>query len=209
MISKELKDWKYYYDKFPLYFKNDEKIIEHFKILYDLLVTLDDLSEDVFKYLDIFNTTNNFIMNSKVLDLIGSIFGVYRNITFDFTLTITEGSLVKTSNAFNITLSDEEFLTLIKCQIFNNNYNGTYEEVNNFYESVDFIKLFIINGINPAEAKLFIAEKPIQSHINYYYLLYAELLTIKSMGIEYSYEVSDELSLLYWDVNNWNEGRWS
>jgi len=224
MISKELKEWKYYYDKFPLYFKNDENIIEHFKPLYDLLVTNDSLYEKVFEYLDIFNADSSLYNEDSgaldVLRMLGAIYGVSDDILFDFTLTIENGQVVyDDTQQANIHLSPEAFLILVKAQIFNNNYNGTYEDMNNFYESIiirNFAPLHMINGANAGDAILYINVDPDESELDIYYLLYAGLLTIKSLGISYEYRVGNTANYMYWGTGNefkdnfkWDTGAWA
>ena len=41
MIINKLKSWNYYKEKIPLYIQNSYGIVEHFKILFDLLVQMD------------------------------------------------------------------------------------------------------------------------------------------------------------------------
>ena len=213
MISKELKDWKYYWDKFPLYFKNSNGIIEHFQILFDLLVQNDGLYDELFEFLDLFNP--NSPKNMDILKKIGALYGVPSpSLSLNFTLTINNDEITQTNTPTIIELNEMEYLILILSQIVRNNFDGSFEQSNEFYNIINKYsetRLNIKQGINTFgqfETVAYLNEIPINSRINYYYMLYAGLLTLESAGIKYTYKVENVSNYLYYNDENWNGGYW-
>lgn len=91
LLPDELKDFEYYVKKIPLYLRNDEAFLSHFKIWFDLLKHPTDDSKGIlnagnklFEYLDI--TNSQYDPNAGIegdnpfLDIIGELFGLSRNI---------------------------------------------------------------------------------------------------------------------------------
>ena len=61
MMIDKLKQWDYYYNKLPLYMRNSYGIQEHFKIFYELLLTLDENEDTICKLFDLLDA--NYLDN--------------------------------------------------------------------------------------------------------------------------------------------------
>ena len=94
MLIDKLKQWEYYYKKLPLYMRNSYGIKEHFQIIWNVMMQLEDvqaLTLDAFNLLQD-NYVNNIIAkyddvngyDFKFLDTIGSIYGVNRSLNVSF-----------------------------------------------------------------------------------------------------------------------------
>lgn len=219
MIEKELRNFNWYLDRMPLYFKGSFGITEHFKILCDLLGTLDDLQDDTIKYLDIFS--KDFVPNSVILDMIGAIYGLSRTLCPKY---IYNNGIVENTNKINITLSDEEFVIYIKCQIIKNNYNGTFENVNNLYSNIkdiNNVQIFFThsdnegNALNPAECAVYTTIDVSDNNFNLICLFINGLLTLETVGINYHYYFSNAPYAKWYEsgdiqnINKWDYGWWS
>lgn len=207
MLPDKLKEWNYYSSKLPLFMKNSYGIEDHFYMLYEVLVSLSDIEENIFilldvmneNYLDnlakIYNTTNVDATNFVILDQIASIYGISRNFT-------------KNGQTFT-NLKNTELLFIIKCRILQNMYDGTYETATKFYKQIN-LPLLMLNGKDSADCYCYLAlyASDIQQKV-----FKAGLCTLESVGINYSYSITDFNSIGIWDSNNtnrvWNRGRWS
>ena len=222
MISKELRNWKYYWDKFPLYFKNSNGIIEHFQILFDLLVQNDDLYDELFEFLNVFDVNSK--KNMDILLKIGALYGFpSKNITFNFQINVGQGYITTNNNVkTNITLSDEEYLILILCQIVKNNYESTFEDMNHLYNIINKNYDIRLNVVKSSAGSTYpysiiINEYPTEEHINYYYLLVGDLITLNSLGVYLQPLVENHSYYMYYNDNNevdastwdkWDGGYW-
>ena len=220
MIIDKLKDWKYYKDKIPLYIQNSFGINEHFKIMFDLLCTLDENEDTLFNYFDILNEnpgykeiTNNYAGDGeegysfKFLDILGNIYGVTR--TFDVEWININNQIERAS----VRLNNKNMLKFIKGRILQNNWNGTYEETREYYDKMG-LPLYIFTGGAGESIVYFQETEEIQSDPDYYALLKSGLLILKSMGITYYVEpVKDVFSVGVWDdpnrVRSWDNAIWS
>lgn len=212
MLIEKLKTWSYYKNKLPLYLQNSYGFDEHFKMLFDLLVKLDTTQDEIIKAYDILNTsylnyistvedTDNYTFD--VLDKIAELFGVRRSfdVTYDNNGTETTASLH---------LTNSELLKLIKAQIINNNYDGTYETSRQFYDTMKLPVYLLLSG-NPAEVYVTL-DNSAQLTKNEQILFLANMFTIKSMGIIYHTSIVEIISVMIWDSKDsnryWNKGRW-
>lgn len=207
MLIDKLKQWQYYLTKFPLYLRNSYGFTEHFKIIFDLLLQLDLLEDQLLKcfdvmasdYLDFINNLSGSQDESDILDKIASLYGVRRN----FDLTIDDETKA-------LSLNNNELLILIKARIIQFNFDGTYAMTKQFYENVK-LPVFIYNSGNAGIAKLFLDTSQIESiSDNIVDMFNAGLFTIESMGITYTTESISLLNIFVWDTTEsnryWDEG---
>lgn len=214
MIINKLKSWNYYKEKIPLYIQNSYGIVEHFKILFDLLVQM-DLTEDAVLYG--FNILDDgyltFINNlddsdtkdsSDILNKIGLLYGVTRTFDVDY----IENNEAKTAS---LHLTNSEFLKLIKARIIQNNYDGSYIQSREFYDKMN-LPVYLFQSANSAEVYVYLdTSVPLTENEEKMFL--SNLFTIKSMGITYITSITEVVSLLIWDSTSefryWDKGRWT
>lgn len=214
MIINKLKSWNYYKEKIPLYIQNSYGIVEHFKILFDLLVQMDLTEDDVlygFNILDAGYLT--FINNlddsdtkdsSDILNKIGLLYGVTRTFDVDY----IENNETKTAS---LHLTNSEFLKLIKARIIQNNYDGSYIQSREFYDKMN-LPVYLFQSANSAEVYVYL-NTSVSLTENEEKMFLANLFTIKSMGITYITSIIEVVSLLIWDSTSefryWDKGRWT
>lgn len=222
MIDKELLDFQYYYNKLPVYLKNSYGFEEHFKIWFDLLSTMDSTEDNIMRFFDIFNKDYlNYINElegegSDILDKIGKIFNIKRNLSVPY----LDGAEKVTKF---VSLNNKDFLTFIRATIIKNYCDGSFEQINNFYENIN-LPIIYIGTNSPATVNVVMlktqGEDAVSEEVQT--LFKGGLLNIKSMGIIYSnYTIVDFDSLAIWDLvqktyannytNNdkgWDGGQW-
>ena len=214
MIINKLKSWNYYKEKIPLYIQNSYGIVEHFKILFDLLVQMDLTEDDVLYGFNILDASYlTFINNlddsdtkdsSDILNKIGLLYGVTRTFDVDY----IENNETKTAS---LHLTNSEFLKLIKARIIQNNYAGSYIQSREFYDKMN-LPVYLFQSANSAEVYVYLdASVPLTENEEKMFL--ANLFTIKSMGITYITSITEVVSLLIWDSTSefrcWDKGRWT
>lgn len=214
MIINKLKSWNYYKEKIPLYIQNSYGIVEHFKILFDLLVQMDLTEDDVLYGFNILDTGYlTFINNlddsdtkdsSDILNKIGLLYGVTRTFDVDY----IENKETKTAS---LHLTNSEFLKLIKARIIQNNYDGSYIQAREFYDKMN-LPVYLFQSANSAEVYVYLnTSVPLTENEKKMFL--ANLFTIKSMGITYITSITEVISLLIWDSTSefryWDKGRWT
>lgn len=211
MLSEKLKTWEYYKNKIPLYLQNSYGFQEQFEIIYEILKTI-DLQEDEILYA--FNILDSNYSNwletigdgnqMKILDMIGSYFGVVR--VFDVTYQNNGETINK-----KLHLTDKEFLNLIKARIIQNNYKGTYEDSRKFYDRMN-LPVYLFNSNEPAEVNILLDDSN-QLSENEKSMFLANLFTLKSIGITYNCMIVNINNLLIWNSNNehnmWDSGVWN
>lgn len=210
MLINKLRQWEYYYHKIPLYVRNSYGIVEHFKIMYDLMIHLDNTGDTLVKGLDVFN--NNYFTNINckpddyscdILEKVASLYGITR----DFDVTYKENDVdVKRS----LHLTNSELLKLVKARIIQNNYSGSYADSRILYENIN-LPIYLCQSANDAEV-LVILDSSYGITTNERYMFLANLFTIQSMGITYLTSINEVKTLLLWDTTNelkyWDKGRW-
>lgn len=214
MIIDKLKEWKYYEQKLPLYMKNSYGILEHFRILYELLLNVDSLEDNIIQSLDVFSNTYLEFINSldgsdenvsDILDKLASLYGVSRN----FGITYSNSG---TPTYENLSLTNKELLKLIQARIIQNGYKGTYEESRKLYDKIGF-GVYMLNTATPGYSYLYLDESIYMPTENERIMFLAGLFTLKSMGITYEMNVGELITLALWDSNDstrmWDEGKWS
>lgn len=215
MLIDKLKEWKYYERKLPLYMRNSYGITEHFVILYELLLQLDKLEDEVMyalnvfdtNYLDFINSLDTSINKDKsdILDKLATLYGLTR----DFDVTYEENNVVVSAS---LHLNNSELLKLIKARIIQNDYKGTYEESRYLYEKIGF-PIYMLQTGEPAYAYLFLDVGQYTPTLNERILFLAGFFTLKSMGIRYATAIGQVVELAIYDsfINSrtWDNGHWS
>ena len=215
ILPKELSDFKYYVKKCPLYLQNDENFLEHFKIWFDFMIGKANASGcipvsdtllsliNVFDY-DYINKLNSLGEgNSDILDKLGSIFNIRRNL-----------SITDENNTIQLNLNDNDFLLFLKAQIIKNYSDGTYSQMREFYDKSGLEICFDYSGSTNAMVGVFLFNS-LDVSDDVKQLFKAGLLTIQSMGIQYIYSIQDIATLGIWDNESnpaqtgWDGGKWS
>ncbi|MEG2273476.1 MAG: hypothetical protein RSC05_14510 [Acinetobacter sp.] len=219
LIPATLRTFRYYELKLPLYLRNDNCFIEHFKIWYellmgkgdnisniainefsgispssDLLLTLLNIYDD--DWLNIALQLKAYDGNTNLLDSIGALFGLRRTFSLEYYETSTSTTKTKST----VMLNDKEFLTLVKAQIIRNYSNGTYEQVMQYYADAKLQILPICNEVYVASVDAYLNEVDITQNIEK--LFKAGYLTIEHLGIRYTYNVLALLNILVWTNND-------
>lgn len=208
-IPEKLKDFEYYKQKLPVYLQNSFSFQEHFRIIYDSMINIENGSMILLNLVRIFD--NDYLEYARVnveeyneneldaLDLIGGLFGVNRHLSVTYTyngVTTTE----------SLSLNNEEFLILIKGQIIKNYCDGSYEQINNYYKDVGLNMYVQTSDSEVATANVYLDKTPVLDNVDKLFL--SGLLLIKSMGIQYRTTFLDVSRLLTWDVSKWDVGQW-
>lgn len=220
LLPDVLKSFDYYKNKLPMYLQQSNGFITHFKIWFDLLVGdnnqgLSYNADLLLNLLNIFDATyledcSKVITDVQVngnkfdlLDKLGSLFRVYRN---------TQISYYYNNIKYNeiVSLNNSEYLTLIRCQIIKNYCEGTFEQINKYYESTG-LEMYVQTSIETATANMYLVHETTKELDNISKLFLAGLLRINSMGITYRESLLDISRLLRWDTatNGWDEGEWT
>ena len=224
LLPKELRTFRYYERKLPLYLRNDENFIEHFKIWYELCmgkgidVSITEFcgiapTSDLLLYLlDIYDkdflttvqSLRNYNNQADIINSLGQLFGLNRQFSFDYKDKISDNQLTHTQ----VNLTDEEYLLLIKAQIIRNYCDGTYEQVRQYYKDAN-LNILPLNDTLNATVVAYLNEDD-RSTDTMKKLFKAGLLTIEHMGITYQYVVTDLLNILLWSNDNtvWDRSRW-
>lgn len=216
LLPEQLKTFRYYERKLPLYLRNDECFIEHFYIWYQLCcgdgdetngVAINEFSgvapsADLLLYLlNIYDA--NFLATlqqldgydgrSDILDKIGAIFGLRRQFSIEYRENPTDPDTVTEQ----LDLEDDEFLLVIKAQIIRNYCNGSYEQTMEYYADAGLQILPVNSSLYDATVDAYINQsagyKP-----NIILLFKAGYLTIEHLGIHYTYNETAILSILLW-----------
>lgn len=213
MLANELRQWKYYENQLPMYFKNSYGMIEQFSMLYDILLHLDNLNLDINYALDIFDSNyetfieSQGITGSDILDKLASLFGVSRN--FDITYINNEN----VEESASLSLTNTELIKLIKARIIRNNYAGTYEASRELYDKIQF-PVYILQTGTPASAYVYLdTGSAVNISENEQKMFLAGLFTLDSMGITYKMAIGSIVDIAIWDsdtsTRTWDEGVWS
>lgn len=224
LIPLTIREFKYYERKLPLYLRNDDCFIEHFRLWYELLMGEGDDEQDVmineFKGVsptsdlllhllniydaDFLNTVTqlkDYNGNSNLLDMLGNLFGLRR--TFSLEYYETPSSIEKTSAT--VSLNDNEFLLLIKAQIIRNYCNGTFEQVMRYYADANIQILPVYSDSYNASVDAYLNQtNDITPNIDK--LFRGGYLTIEHLGIRYTYTITDLLNVLIWSDENGQGG---
>lgn len=234
LLPKELRSFRYYEKKLPLYLRNDGCFIEHFKIWYelcmgkgvepdtaisefcgiapsaDLLLHLLNIYDADF--LETVSMLQGYDGKFDLLDNLGQLFGLNRQFSFDY----KEQPSDTTYKNVQVELTDAEYLLLIKAQIIRNYCNGSYAQVREYYRDAGLDILPVNNSSYDATVDVYLNEDE-RITTTMTRLFKAGLLTITHVGVHYQHYVTDLLSILIWGEqqavegsnNVWDKGRWS
>lgn len=224
LIPLTIREFRYYERKLPLYLRNDDCFVEHFKLWYELMMGEGDdnmgiaISEfkgvsptsDLLLYLlniydkdflSIISQLKDYNNNCDILDMLGNLFGLRRTFSFEYHETATS----TTKTAATVSLTDKEFLTLIKAQIIRNYCNGTYEQVMQYYADAGLQILPVYNDTYNASVDAYLNEdKDVTDNISK--LFRGGYLTIEHLGIRYTYTITEMLNILVWADKNGQGG---
>lgn len=216
LIPLTIREFRYYERKLPLYLRNDDCFIEHFRLWYELLMGEGDDEQGIalneFKgvsptsdlllhllniydndFLDTISQLKGYNDNCNILDMLGNLFGLRRTFSLEYYETTT--STEKT--AATVSLTDKEFLTLIKAQIIRNYCNGTYEQVIQYYNDAGLQILPVNNSTYAASVDTYLNEsEDVTPNISK--LFRGGYLTIEHLGIRYTYTISQIFNVLVW-----------
>lgn len=215
LIPLTIREFRYYERKLPLYLRNDDCFIEHFKLWYDLLMGKGDdemgvpISEfqgvspsaDLLLHLlniydkDFLSTISqlkDYDDNNNILEMIGNLFGLRRTFSFEYYESPTSDVTTTT-----VTLDDSEFLTLIKAQIIRDYCDGTYEQVMQYYNDANLQILPIYSDAYNASVDAYMNES-ISITDNIAKLFKGGFLTIEHVGVHYTYSIMALTNILIW-----------
>lgn len=235
LLPNELKTFKYYLNKLPLYLQNSEGFQEHFRIWYDMLAgesihtgasgvcdsilqLLNIFDDDYLDYVAGFENSgaigspgrySSYGSRCDMLDKIGDLFNIKRT----FTLTYTDVESV-THNNVNISLNNQEFLSYIKFQIIKSACEGTREQILNYYKEAG-LTIYLVNQSTSGVTYIYLRDDDnVTSNLKILFL--AGELLVKPMGVRYDFAPVDFQTLLIFDryeegvpTNGWDIGRWA
>jgi len=219
MLIDKLRAWEYYYKKLPLYMRNSYGIKEHFEIVWNVMMQLEWIQEDVLNAMNLLqnNYVNDVITkyddvdsyNFEFLDIIGSLYGVNRSLNVQYVDNYIGDIIHK-----KLYLTNKEFYMLIKARIVQNNYDGTFEQARAYYENIG-LPMYMFTGTNPAECYLYLGTNGNVTD-NIRDLFMANLLTLKSVGITYIRYQIDISKMAIWaskddapnNNNSWDVSVW-
>lgn len=216
LIPLEIREFRYYERKLPLYLRNDSCFIEHFRLWYELLMGEGDDSSNIaiseFKgvsptsdlllhllniydqnFLETLSGLKDYDGNANILDLMGNLFGLRRT----FSLEYYEDANATEKSQATVSLNDKEFLTLIKAQIIRNYCNGTYEQVMQYYVDAKLQILPVYNATLSASVDAYLNETA-EVTDNIDKLFRGGYLTVEHLGIHYTYTITSLLNALVW-----------
>lgn len=179
ILPEELKDFSYFYNKIPLYLKNT-KFVEHFKMQHELLLSISNCGEKIInalnifdeKYLENLDCDKDATDGCEILEKIAKLLGVDRNIVIE-----TEKE--------SLLLTNEELLLLTRVQCIHNNYDGSWSQITDFYQSIGMDVLYKTAGTREVNVYWYYDNDSIYSENLKKIFLNTDLLLVKSMGIRY------------------------
>ena len=216
MLINKLKDWNYYCNKLPLYVRNSYGIKEHFEILFGLMLELDSNENNICDCFDLLQKNYETKIISKYasldgydfkfLDMIASIYGINRVI--DVTYTDVNNNKINKQ----LYLNNKELYIFIKTRIIQNNYDGSYKQAIEYYNSIGLNTQMFFDSTEPAKCNIYLDVNNITTSENIQSLFLAGLLTLKSVGITYNEKIVSLEIIGIWDGNNshglWNVAVW-
>lgn len=216
LIPLTIREFRYYERKLPLYLRNDECFVEHFRLWYELLMGKGDdetgvpinefqgISPSADLLLHLLNIYDQDFLNTiaqlkdydddcDLLDMLGNLFGLRRTFSLEYYETATS----PTKTQATVSLNDKEFLTLIKAQIIRNYCDGTYEQVMQYYKDANLQILPVLNDTYNASVDAYLNEsEDVTPNIDK--LFRGGYLTVEHLGIRYTYTVTEMLNILVW-----------
>lgn len=202
LINDKLLTFDYYKDKMTLFLKNSYGVKEQLEILYQILVQFDNEAYKMFSMMNMLDENTITVINnldeneSDILDKIGKLFGLSRNLT-----------VVIEDVTYSLNLTNSEFFKLIQTTIIKNSFSGTREEAEKLYKMIN-IPILMLNDTTPAQV-LMIYDDTEDENSNLQKLFLSGLFTLKSMGISYTYKVQKVSQIGTFDVSYYDNSRWN
>ena len=208
-MEEKLLSFDYYLSKVPMYLKQNDTFTQHFKIWYDMLISSNESFDTILNLLDIFSDDYNIKylsgdnpVASNLLEKLANLF----NIGHDFSVTYKVNNVDTT---FELNLTDEELLILLKAQIIKNNFNGTYDDIKQFYNKLGWTIIYQVN-VSASAILIFVGKSGSSLSENLQKCWNAGLLSVNSLGIDYAYNIINNYdTIAFWGISKWDEGEWS
>lgn len=225
IINEKILKWSYYFKKLPIYLQNSYGYPEHFKILYQIMLDTNSTANDLLRAMNL--TNPNYFHDLDIsqnedssdlisptgyefdlLDKMASLYGVTRY--FDVDYTNEKGDNIHKS----LKLTNIELLKLILVKIVQNSFLGTYEDIRKLYTLIELPIYLYSLPLESGTVYLILDENSSTNVItdNIKDMFFANLLTIKSMGIQYKVYETEEKNIAIWDSNDanklWDAGEW-
>ena len=132
---------------------------------------------------------------------------------FDNHLFTIEEYLLMEQKYVNAVLKIMELLKLILVKVVQNNYLGTYEDIRKLYDLIELPIYIYNNEVDSGNVYLIFDSRYEEAYTpNIKHMFFANLLTIKSLGIKYLFRSTEESNLGEWDSNLpekfWDVGVW-
>ena len=229
LLPNEIKSFRYYERKLPLYLRNDECFLEHFQLWYELLCGKGDADVAINEFCGVSPTSDLllYLMNiydtdflqtlkslanaeeeskSDILDKLANLFGLRRNFSVKY-ITNTGATVTAT-----LDLPDEIFLLVIKAQIIRNYADGSYKQVEDYYLDAGLEMIQVPDGNVPASVTVYMNQQQVEESDyaeELTHLFLAGYFTIEHLGIMYALAISDIYNILIWDSSFvWDKGVW-
>lgn len=206
MLSEKLKDWQYYYDKLPLYMKNSYGIQDHFRIIFGMMIAMDVAEVDICKMFDFLDEGYDKVIEEydaldgyafSFLDMIGALYGINRSMSVEY-YDKTAGKDVEK----HLRLTNKELYVFIKSRIIQNNYDGSFIQAKQYYDSIGLpLKMFTSDNAGEHAKCYLYLDKNANVTDNIHSLFLGGLLTLKSLGIEYDVADIDSERFGIWAGN--------
>ena len=132
-------------------------------------------------FLSFINSIENSESGTKsdILDKIGNLFGLKRR----FSLTV-EGT------TYELNLNNADFLTLIRCTIIKNYFDGSFEQISKYYKDAGLPVFVLTTGSAQCEMHLIdLEDSEYAQSADIQKMFLAGLLTVESVGISYTYSI--------------------
>lgn len=214
MINEKLVDFNYYYNKLPLYLRNSETFPEHLRIWVEFIQGMNNYADDMLGLINVFNP--NYIQQygdicDDFLDKIGALYGVRKK----FSVTYLDDNSQEVTK--ELILNRTEFYILIKAQIIKNFFDGTNEQLNDFYLQARIPMIYVTATSGQCDILLLVDKlKEINENSeNIIEMFKSGLLSVESLGIHYNRVRKDSSASLEWGNDSdlsvgtlWDNGEW-
>lgn len=200
MLNEKLTSWEYYYNKLPKYLRDSETFPEHLKIWVEFIQGIDQYADDMLGLIDVFDA-NYLVRYGKkcddFLDKLGALYGVRRNFSVTYEEEV-EGVPQTIHEELNLT--QIEFLVLIRAQIIKNFFDGTYEQLVDFYTKarIPIVYVTVTAGQCDLVLMLDVINDITTESTNIIHMFKSGLLTVESLGIHYNRIALQRSEVLQW-----------